>query len=190
MFAHLPIETDRLILRPWRPEDLEPFAELNADPEVMAYFPAVLSRQESDATAARVRQGIDRVGYGFFAVEVKEGPSFVGMIGINVPSYSAWMPCGPCLEVGWRLSRTAWGKGYASEGARACLGLGFQVLQVTRIHSFTTVGNTRSRAVMQRIGMERDPSADFDHPMVAADSPVARHVLYHIDRETWAARHL
>lgn len=183
---HLPIETDRLILRPWRREDFAPFAALNGDPAVMEYFPATLSRSESDALAERVGERLDSDGFGWFAVEEKDGDPFVGMVGISVPSYADRLPCGPCTEVGWRLARSAWGRGIASEAANAALDLGFRTLDLSEVVSFTAVQNTRSQAVMRRIGMTRDQSCDFDHPLLPAGHRLSRHVLYRISREMWA----
>ncbi|MDF1794514.1 MAG: GNAT family N-acetyltransferase [Thalassobaculaceae bacterium] len=183
---HLPIETDRLILRPWRDEDLALFAALNADPEVMAYFPAPLSREESDALAKRARTGIETDGYGWYAVQVKGGPDFIGMVGLNVPYYGADLPVWPCTEVGWRLSKAAWGRGYASEAATAALDFAFKTLGLDEVVSFTAVQNTRSQAVMRRIGMTRDETCDFDHPLLPEGHRLLRHVLYRVSRTTWA----
>ncbi len=181
----LPIETERLILRPWRESDLVPFAALNADPEVMEFFPDTLSRADSDALALRVRERIETEGLGFFAVEVKGGPGFIGMVGPSVPPYGAQLPCGPCTEIGWRLSRAAWGKGYASEAASASLDFAFATLGRDEVVSFTAVQNERSQAVMRRIGMTRDENGDFDHPLLPAGHRLLRHVLYRIPRRTW-----
>lgn len=181
----LPIETERLILRPWRESDFAPFAALNADPAVMEYFPSTLGREESDALALRMKERIETEGLGCFAVEVKDGPDFIGMVGPNVPSYGAQLPCGPCTEVGWRLSRAAWGKGYASEAAAASLDFAFDVLGREEVVAFTAVQNERSQSVMRRIGMTRDECCDFDHPMLPAGHRLLRHVLYRISQATW-----
>ncbi|MEQ8620545.1 MAG: GNAT family N-acetyltransferase [Thalassobaculaceae bacterium] len=183
----LPIETERLILRPWRESDLAPFAALNADPEVMEFFPETLGRAQSDALAQRVGERIEAEGFGFFAVEVKGGPGFIGMVGPSVPGYGAELPCGPCTEVGWRLSRAAWGKGYASEAAAASLAFAFDVLDRDEVVAFTAVQNERSQAVMRRIGMTRDESGDFDHPLLPEGHRLLRHVLYRISRARWKA---
>ena len=181
----LPIESERLILRPWRQSDFAPFAALNGDPEVMEYFPDTLSREDSDALALRIKERIETEGFGFFAVEVKDGPEFIGMVGPSVPPYGAQLPCGPCTEVGWRLSREAWGKGYASEAAAASLDFAFGVLERGEVVAFTAVQNERSQAVMRRIGMTRDESADFDHPLLPDGHRLLRHALYRISRKTW-----
>lgn len=183
----LPIETERLILRSWRESDLVPFAALNADPQVMEFFPGPLSEAESDALARRVGGRIEAEGFGFFAVEVKGGPDFIGMVGPSVPGYGAELPCGPCTEVGWRLSRAAWGKGYASEAATASLAFAFDVLDRDEVVAFTAVQNERSQAVMRRIGMTRDETCDFDHPLLPEGHRLLRHVLYRISRDRWKA---
>jgi RimJ/RimL family protein N-acetyltransferase len=170
------LSTERLLLRPWRPEDREPFARLNADPRVMEYFPAVLTREESDAGADRIHDHFARRGWGFWAVEIAGVTPFAGFIGLGTPRFEAHFT--PCTEIGWRLAAEFWGKGYASEGARAALAFGFDRLGLTEIVSFTAVSNARSRRVMERIGMVRDVSGDFDHPNVPVGSPVRPHVLY------------
>lgn len=174
------LQTPRLLLRPWRDADLAPFAALNADPEVMAYFPAPLTRAESDALAARIRAGIEARGWGLWAVEVPGVCAFAGYVGLAEPRFEAAFT--PCLEVGWRLARAQWGHGFATEAARAVLRCGFDVLARDEIVSFTSVGNARSRAVMERIGLRRDPADDFEHPLVPAGHPLRRHVLYRLRR--------
>lgn len=174
------MRTARLRLRQWRDEDLAPFAALNADPEVMAHFPAVLSREESDAGAARARAGIARDGYGFWAVEVLGGAPFIGFVGIKPVNFAA--PFAPAVEIGWRLARSTWGRGYATEAARAALTFGFGQLRLKEIVSFTVPANTRSRAVMERLGMTHDPAEDFDHPNLPEGHALRRHVLYRVAR--------
>jgi ribosomal-protein-alanine N-acetyltransferase len=180
------IRTGRLILRDWRDDDLAPFAALNADPEVMRYFPATLTRAESDAAAARNRDGIARHGYGFWAVEVPGVTPFAGMVGLSVPRFEA--PFTPCVEIGWRLARAHWGRGYATEAARAALGHAFGPLGLGEVVAFTVPANVPSRAVMTRLGMTRTPADDFDHPLLPEGHPLRRHVLYRIARANWAAR--
>lgn len=177
------IETDRLLLRAWRPEDREPFAILNADPVVMECFPATLSQAESDALADLADARMAEQGFGWYAVEVKGRPAFVGFVGLNVPGYD--IPCQPCVEIGWRLGREAWGQGYATEAATACLDHAFGPLGLAEIVSFTAVGNARSRRVMERLGMSRDPAEDFDHPLVEPGHPLRRHVLYRMSAGRW-----
>ena len=170
------LRTERLLLRQWREADRAPFAALNADPEVVEHFPAPLTRDESDALIDRHAAYLDAGEPGVYAVEVLATGTFIGFIGLAVPRFDAWFT--PAVEVGWRLARSAWGHGYASEGARAALAHGFGDLGLSEIVSFTAVENQPSRAVMERIGMTRDPADDFDHPAIPADHPLARHVLY------------
>ncbi|MEU8171437.1 GNAT family N-acetyltransferase [Microbispora hainanensis] len=170
------IRTERLVLRRWREDDKEPFAALNADPVVMEHFPATLSREESDALAERIEAGFDEHGFGLWAVEA-DG-EFIGFTGLSVPRFTA--PFTPCVEIGWRLARSAWGRGYATEAARASLEDGFGRAGLTEVVSFTAVPNVRSQAVMRRLGMTRDPAEDFDHPALPAGHPLRRHVLYRI----------
>ena len=168
------LSTARLHLRPWRESDLAPFAALNADARVMEHFPARLSREQSDAMAARIMAKLDSQGWGLWAVEVVGGEPFIGFTGLAVPSFEAHFT--PCTEVGWRLAHSAWGKGYATEAARAALAFGFDELRLAEIVSFTAVSNKRSAAVMERLGMRRD--GEFIHPNLAEGSPLRRHVLY------------
>lgn len=174
------IETERLLLRPWRDDDREPFAALNADPEVMEFFPAPLVREESDALVTRIRGHFDEHGYGLWALEVRNSGRFAGFTGLLQQTFPAHFT--PAVEVGWRLDRRAWGRGYASEAARAAITHGFDEVGLDEIVSMTAIANTRSRRVMERIGMSHDPDDDFDHPYVADGSPLRRHVLYRIRR--------
>ena len=155
------ISTRRLILRAWRDADLPEFAAMNADPEVMAYFPRNYSRTESDALVARIRDHFATHGFGFWAVEAPGAAPFIGFTGLGTADFEA--PFTPCVEIGWRLARRFWGRGYATEAARASLGFGFGTLGLDEIVSFAVTANGRSRRVMERIGMTRDPAADFDH---------------------------
>ena len=170
------IETARLRLRPWRDADLEPFAALNANPRVMEFFPSLLSREQSDAVATRIRNHFVQHGFGLWAVEVPELAPFIGFVGLAVPSFEAHFT--PCVEIGWRLACEHWGRGYATESAAAALEFGFSELGLDEIVSFTTRTNQRSMRVMERIGMTRRPEDDFDHPALAEDHPLRRHVLY------------
>ncbi len=176
------IETSRLILRRWQSCDVEPFVSLNADARVMEYFPAPLSRAETEAMIETLEERIERDGFGFWAAELKEPRAFIGFIGLNVPAYP--LPFSPCVEIGWRLAFDYWGKGYAKEGASAALVFGFQTLRLDEIVSFTTVNNLRSRRVMEGIGMTYDEQGDFDHPKLHDQHPLRRHVLY---RKVWNA---
>jgi ribosomal-protein-alanine N-acetyltransferase len=172
------LSTPRLILRRWGADDREPFAAMNADREVMEFFPAPLTRTESDALVDSIEAHFERHGFGLWALEVKESGEFAGFTGLAVPSFEA--PFTPAVEVGWRLARSAWGHGYATEAARASLAFGFERLGLEEVVSFTTVGNSRSRAVMERLGMSHDPADDFEHPLVAVGDPLRPHVLYRL----------
>jgi len=173
------IRTDRLLLRPWRDSDLEPFAALNADPVVMEFMSrGTLSRADSDAWVVRINDAWETNGYGLWAVEVLRGPAFVGFVGLADARFEAHFT--PAIEVGWRLARASWGYGFATEGARAALRFGFQEAKLPEILTFTATANLRSRAVMERLGMKRDPAGDFDHPAVPDGHPVQAHVLYRL----------
>jgi RimJ/RimL family protein N-acetyltransferase len=182
-FPHMPdpiLSTDRLLLRPWRDSDLEPFAVLNADPAVMEHFQKPLDRSESDAMVARIEDHFDKHGFGFWAVEAPNVAGLIGLVGLAIPGFQAHFT--PCVEIGWRLAREHWGKGYASEAAHASLRYGFERLGLEEIVSFTVPHNVRSRAVMERIGMTRSPADDFDHPSVPEGHRLRRHVLYRTRR--------
>jgi RimJ/RimL family protein N-acetyltransferase len=172
------IVTERLRLRPWRPADDGPFAELNADPEVMAHFAGILSREQSDVVASRIRKDIEHRGFGFWAVEIPGVTEFAGFIGLSIPRFTAAFT--PCVEIGWRLATAHWKRGYATEGAVAALRYGFERLQLPEIVAFTVPGNVRSRRVMEKLGMVRNPADDFDHPLVPEGHPLRRHVLYRV----------
>jgi len=169
------LRTERLMLRRWRPDDLEPFAAMNADPRVMEHL-IVLSREESDALAARIQSHFDTHGFSLWAVEIPGVAPFAGFIGLAVPPFEAHFT--PCVEIGWRLDAACWNRGYATEGARAAMTYGFETLGLSEIVSFTTSGNVRSRRVMDRLGMRHNASDDFDHPLLPAAHPLRRHVLY------------
>jgi RimJ/RimL family protein N-acetyltransferase len=175
-------QTDRLILRRWRDADREPFAAQNADPEVMRYFASVLDRAASDAMVDRILAHWEQRGWGPWAAELRATGEFIGFMGLLVPRFP--LPGNPGVEVGWRLGRAHWGHGYATEGARAALDLGFGALGLQEIVAVTALGNRRSLAVMQRLGL-RDAGIEFDHPGVPEGSAVRRHCLYRIEREEW-----
>jgi RimJ/RimL family protein N-acetyltransferase len=173
------LTTERLLLRPWRPADRAPFAALNADPEVMEHFPSLLTREQSDASIDRYQQRLETYGYTLWALEVRGTGEFIGMTGIQNVPFDA--PFTPAVEIGWRLVRSAWGHGYASEAARASLDHGFEVVGLKEIVAMTTTTNLRSQAVMERLGMTRDPADDFDR-LDVPEGPLRRHVLYRISR--------
>lgn len=183
------LQGPRLRLRPWTEADRAPFAALNADPQVMAHFPALLSRAQSDVLVDRISAFIAANGWGFWAADhlPTDGaaPQFMGFVGLNRPA--ADLPFNPCVEIGWRLARPWWGQGLASEGARLALRVGFEMLGLDEIVAFTTVHNQRSRAVMQRLGMQESPGELFEHPGVPTGNPARLHCLYRLPRARWAA---
>ena len=168
------LRTERLVLRRWREGDREPFARMNADPQVMRFFPAPLSRVESDAFVDRIERQFDERGYGLWALEIPGAATFIGYVGLELHPYFA-VP-----EIGWRLDRPYWGKGYATEAARAAVADGFDRIGLDEIISFTTPLNIPSIRVMERLGMTHDPADDFDHPNVPAGHAFRRHVLYRL----------
>lgn len=180
------LRTPRLVLRQWRDADLEPFAALNADPEVMRHFPAPLTRHESDALAERERMLIAERGWGRWAVELLDSGAFIGFVGLAEPRFDAHFT--PAVEVGWRLAREHWGSGHASDGARAAIAFAFDDLGLGEIVSFATVGNDRSRRVMERIGMSYDAADDFEHPALPPGDPLRPHVLYRLRRPSESPR--
>jgi RimJ/RimL family protein N-acetyltransferase len=177
------LRTERLVLRRWRESDREPFAEMNADPEVMEHFPALMTARESGVMIDRIEAFFDRRGFGLWALEVIETGEFIGFTGLSVPAFEAHFT--PAVEVGWRLARSAWGRGYATEAARRALAFGFADAGLAEVVSFTAPVNVRSQAVMERIGMTHDPVDDFDHPRLDESSPLRRHVLWRITAERW-----
>ncbi|WP_165226342.1 GNAT family N-acetyltransferase [Aquisphaera insulae] len=177
------LHTDRLILRPWRDEDLEPFAAINADPAVMEYFAGPLSVEETVQFVNRIRLHFATEGFGFWAVEAPGVAPLVGMVGLARPRFQAHFT--PCVEIGWRLARDYWGRGYATEAAAESLRFGFESLRLDEIVAFTTLRNARSRAVMERLGMGRSAEDDFDHPNLPEGHPLRRHVLHRIRRDGW-----
>lgn len=178
-----PRTTERLILRDWTAADRGPFAAMNADAEVMRLFPAPLTSAESDALADRLSAHIAAHGWGLWAAEVGAGPDagrLAGFVGLSpVP---AQMPFAPAVEVGWRLARWSWGRGYATEGGAASLAYAFGELDVDEVVSFTAVANERSITVMERLGMRRDRTGDFEHPLIAPGHSLRPHVLYRLAR--------
>ncbi len=176
------LETERLILRRWRPNDVAPFAAINADPEVMRHFVSTRTQAETEASIALYERHFDADGYGFAAVERKADGQFIGVIGIQRIDGGA-LPCAPAVEVGWRLGRDFWRQGYATEGARAAMTAGYETFGLGEIVAVTAVGNLASRGVMEKLGMHRAASDDFDHPAVPVGHPLRRHVLYRLRRQ-------
>ncbi len=153
---------------------------MNADPKVMEHFPALLSRESSDASVDRIEAHFTEHGFGLWAVEIAGVTPFAGFIGLSVPRFEA--PFTPCVEIGWRLAADCWGRGFATEGAKAALAFGFENLRLAEIVSFTVPANLRSRRVMEKVGMTHHPGEDFDHPVLPDGHPLRRHVLYRIRR--------
>lgn len=178
------LHTERLILRQWREADYAPFAALNADPEVMEFFPSPLDPAESAATADKIRGLIAGRGWGLWALERRDSGEFIGYAGLHVPEYD--LPFSPCVEIGWRLARAAWGYGFATEAGRAALRHGFVDLGLEEIVSFAVLGNRRSRAVMERLGLREQPDKFF-HPALPPGHPLAEHCLYRLRRSEYAA---
>jgi RimJ/RimL family protein N-acetyltransferase len=174
------LQTPRLLLRRWREADLAPFATINADPVVMEHFPATFSKSQSAALIQRIEACFEQRGYGLWAVERIESSDLIGFVGLQpVPRA---LPFAPAIEVGWRLGREFWGQGYASEAASAALAFGFGALGLEQIVSFTARDNARSRRLMERLGMNRNPDEDFEHPGLPVNSRLRAHVLYRIVR--------
>jgi RimJ/RimL family protein N-acetyltransferase len=179
------ISTERLLLREWQRQDRAPFARMNADPRVAEHVGSPLDRAESEAL---VDQFVDRWaadGCGVWAVERLEDGAFLGFTGLSPVLFEA--PFTPATEIEWRFAPEAWGHGHATESARAALRFGFESRGLDEIVSFTVPANARSRAVMERLGMTRDPRDDFDHPGLPPGHRLRRHVLYRLSREGWAA---
>ena len=179
MSAFVTVSGDRVCLRRWREEDREPFAAMNSDARVMAYFPSRLGRVESDALVDRIEEHFFEHGFGLWVIEIPGVAPFIGFAGLGVPRFSAHFT--PCVEIGWRLAFEQWGRGYATEAARLVLGHAFGTLALAELVSFTSAANRRSRAVMERLGMHRDAAEDFDHPALPEGHPLRRHVLYRLD---------
>jgi RimJ/RimL family protein N-acetyltransferase len=178
------LRTERLRLLAWQDRHVAPFAAMNADPEVMRWFASTVDEAQTRAGVEAWRAQFAERGWSNWAVELEASGEFIGFIGLSVPRRR--LPFSPCVEVGWRLARRFWGHGYATEGARASLDVGFGRLGLAEVVSFTSLTNLPSRAVMERIGM-RNTERDFDHPAVPEGSPLRRHCLYAISSEQWRA---
>lgn len=179
------IITDRLLLRMWRSSDTPLMTAINSNPVVMEHFPGIQDREMTIALIERINQHQMKFGYAPYAVEIKETQEFIGFVGLNQPEFEIphFVPHGlPIVEIGWRLAAEHWGKGYATEAARAVLQYGFTKLNLDEIISFTVVANLKSRRVMEKIGLRHADEDDFDHPKLQEDSPLRRHVLYRLTR--------
>lgn len=180
------IKTKRLILRQWRQEDLEPLARMNADPQTMEFLGTPLTYEESCERLNAYTRHIEEHGWGLWAVSVPGVSDFIGWIGLWPIGFKTHFT--PAIEVGWRLLPEFWGQGYATEGAKASLQYGFEILKLEEIVSITVPANRRSRSVMEKLGMHRDPKDDFDHPKLAEGHPLRRHVLYRKKRCEWGKK--
>jgi RimJ/RimL family protein N-acetyltransferase len=183
MSRRVELITPRLVLRQWRESDHAPFAQLNADAEVMRYFPSTQSREQSDRSISVWSDELDQRGWSNWAVEQRSDGSFMGFVGLSVPKRA--LPFMPCVELGYRLAKAYWRQGFATEAGREALRFGFEVVQLTEIVAFTAKLNLPSQAVMQRLGM-RDAHEDFEHPALAPGSPLRPHCLYRMSRQRWA----
>ena len=166
--------SERLGFRNWLDEDLPTFAALNSDPVVMEYFPKTLNKEQSQSMVCRMKKHFEDHGYGLYAVDKLENSEFIGFIGFMKPSFDAYFM--PCTEIGWRLKKAAWNKGYATEGAKRCLEFGFEELKLSKIYSFTATPNIKSERVMQKIGMQK--IGEFEHPGIENGNWLKTHVLY------------
>jgi RimJ/RimL family protein N-acetyltransferase len=182
-----PRATERLVLRRWREDDRELFRAINADPRVMEYFPCVLPPADSDEVFERIQRHFERHSFGLWAAELRECGTFLGFIGLAIPSFDA--PFMPAVEIGWRLRFDFWNRGLATEGAREAIRYAFEELALFGLVSMTVPANLRSRRVMEKLGMNHDERDDFDHPLLPEGHPLRRHVLYRIGRRDWISSH-
>lgn len=182
MLDIIEIETPRLILRQWKKEDRPLFAKINADPDVMKFYPCILEKKESDEFAQKLESLITKRGWGLWAVEEKDEKKFIGFVGLHKPTYD--LPIKSCVEIGWRLAKECWGNGFATEAAKAALDIAFGKLNLPEVYSFTSITNKKSEAVMERLGMV-NANKNFNHPMLPENSPLSEHYLYKIDHLSW-----
>lgn len=173
------LETARIVLRQWRSDDYAKFARMNADPDVMRYFPSLLSREESDTLTKKFDDLIAKKGWGIWVAERKSDNSFIGLVGLNQTDD---LPIANCMEIGWRLAKPFWGNGYATEAAAASLYFAFSILKQERVAAFTAVSNAQSQKVMSRLGM-KNRHENFLHPRVSRSTGLKEHVYYEISRE-------
>ncbi len=177
------IDTDRLILRPWQAEDLPLFIELNQDPRVMEHFFSGKTKEEAVDYYKRIQAHFTEHGFGLNAAVLKSTQECIGFVGLA--KIAAPYPMAPCVEIGWRLGYNHWGKGYATEGAKAALTDGFTRLSLAEIVAFTIPLNTRSRRVMEKLGMHHDPKDNFQHPKIPAGHPRCLQLLYRLSKDEW-----
>lgn len=182
------LSTDRLILRTWKPSDILPMTAISSDPKVMEHFPALQDNAATEALIAHINHHYEQFGYALYATEIKETHEFIGFVGLNHPRFTIpnFQPKGlPIVEIGWRLAAKHWKQGYATEAAKAVLHYAFTELDLHEIISFTVTANTKSRRVMEKIGLHHSEADDFDHPNLQDDSPLKRHVLYRLTRDEY-----
>lgn len=176
------LETKRLKLRQWTESNYPLFSEMSSDLMVMEYYPSTMSETESNEMANKIQSLISERGWGFWAVEEKNKKKFIGFVGLHEPIQE--LPFSPCVEIGWRLSKEYWGRGYAAEAAKESLKFAFGSLNLSKVYSFTSVNNERSRTVMERLNMV-NTHQNFEYPSIPSDSPLRRHVLYELTNERW-----
>ncbi|TCR83546.1 GNAT family N-acetyltransferase [Rhizobium sp. BK376] len=182
------IETDRLILRNCEERDRELFFEVNSDPRVLVFHPFQRTRTDADAIFDMLLNMPAKDGLDFLVLEIRETAEPIGFSGLSKPNLAPLLPA-EAVEIGWRLSARHWGHGFATEAGTAILAYGFKTLTLDEIISFSVEGNDRSEAVMRRIGMQRDPSGDFDHPDIPDSHPqLRRHILYRLTAKQWRRR--
>ena len=177
-------ESERLLFRHWRVSDRDAFYELNSHPDVMRFFPSILSREESEAYIDAIIDRLEKNGFGFWAVALKDTNEFIGFIGLNSPNIG--LKIEPCIEIGWRLKKEFWGRGFATEGAKRVLRYAFDECQFEKVYSFTTIRNRNSENVMTKIGM-KNTNKNFFHPKIPKEHPLCEHVLYVLTREDWSS---
>ncbi|OUS29048.1 GNAT family N-acetyltransferase [Gammaproteobacteria bacterium 45_16_T64] len=175
--------TDRLLLRQWKDDDFAVFAKMNADPQVMEYYPETLGTEASNAMAQKIQGLLSERSWGFWAVETLKDHQFIGFVGLHKPSYD--LPVTPCVEIGWRLGKEFWGNGYATEAGSECLRFAFDELDLNEVFSFTSITNTKSSAVMERLGMI-NTQENFEHPIIPENHPLREHVLFKITQAQWS----
>lgn len=180
------LRTERLTMQPWLAKHLGALAMICEDKEVMKFFPRVLTREECRSLLEGFNDHFREYGYGVWAMVPHGGEAPIGFCGLKQVTMNA--PFAPAVEILWRLNRAAWGWGFANEAARAALQHGFEKVGLEEIVSFTTPKNLRSIALMERLGMRRDPEEDFEHPALPEDDPLRPHVLYRLRREEWRRR--
>jgi len=177
------IFTDRLVLRDWLAEDVAPFSVINQDPQVMEFFPNILSVEETRVFISKIRAHLKQHGFGLYACALRETNALIGFVGLSIPTFDSHFT--PCVEIGWRLSSSHWDQGFATEAAQTVLKIGFEQFNLKEIVSFTVPQNLRSRHVMEKLGMKHDEADDFNHPNLSLTHPLSMHVLYRLQKTDW-----